>query len=160
MARKKRKRAKAVKLAGVRVPKSLIRNLISAANTPVGRIIIAEALVIVASALMRKEPVAAATAAGAEAAGAAKDLAGAAGEAAISLLHAAADRLRASAGIPESRASRRREEASGQDDAATPQDGNGSGNLRDDLDPDTIRQAVLGEIGRKKGKKTKSAKRH
>ena len=154
---RKRKKAKHVKLAGLRVPTSLALAAIAAANTPLGRIILAEALVHAASLLIRKPPVAAATAAE-EAASSAKDMAGSAAEAAAKFMHAVADRLRASAGLGDGGSTHKPDQPR-KSRGAGRNGRNRSSDVWDHIDQDTIRQALLGELSGKKGKKAKSAKR-
>jgi hypothetical protein len=89
-----------------------------------------------------------------EAISATKSMAGTASEAAANFMHAAADRLRAGAGLGD-----HPRKAAG--DAAGKRVPGSNGSVWDDVDQDSIRQALLGEFsGKKRGKKAKSARRH
>lgn len=164
---RKRKRTKIHRLSAFRIPKPLVKRALSAANTRVGRVLIAEALVVAAGLLVRKNPVAMAAAVGAEAADATKAVMGATGEAvsatksaagsasaaAATFMHAAAERLRAGVGLGD-----HPRKAGGE---AGKRGSGSNGSVWDDVDQDSIRQALLGEFSRKKkGRKAKSARRH
>jgi hypothetical protein len=165
---RKRKKTKIRRLAGFRIPKPLVKRALSAANTRVGRVLIAEALVVAAGLLVRKNPVAMAASVGAEAADATKavlgatgeavsatrSVAGSASEAAANFMHAAADRLRAGVGLGD-------HPRKAGVDASGKRGSRSNGNVWDDLDQDGIRQALLGEFSsKKKARKAKNARRH
>lgn len=159
MAKKKRK-AKRVKLGGLRIPRSLIGTAMGALQSPVGKIILAEALIQAATLLVTRHPTAAATAAGAGAATAAKDAVGSAGEAAAKFMNSTADLLKSSVGANGDggkSASGRRKVGE-----AEPRDnGNGADKKLGALDRDTIREILIGELSRRKTrKKAKHAGRH
>jgi hypothetical protein len=151
MAKKKQKARYLKVAAGLRVPKSLTRSVAQFARTPLGKLIIAEALVLAAGALARKHPVASAAAAGEAAA----DMAGTTAETVARLMHSAADHLKG--GMDAGKLSRAAGsgKASG-DDGAGAKPGNGARGSWDNLDGDTVRDAVIGEFSGKKRKKNKA----
>ena len=164
---KKRKKTNSLNIAGIRVPRSLVQAAIRAAQTPLGKVILAEALVQAAAMLVARHPTAAAAAAGAGTATAAKDLATGAREAAVKFLHGTADLLRGSVGGTDGRKADGKKdtppaEALNRHEAGNRahKTGNGAGSLLEALDPEIVRDALLGELSRrKKGKKSKTAKR-
>jgi hypothetical protein len=156
MARKKK--AKGVKIAGVRVPNSAVKAAWDFANTPLGRLLLAEALILAAGVLARSRPASAAKTAATGAAETATDFAAAAGDATLNVLQAAADRLKASAGLayggPAGKPDRSRKAGSARTESRSEVN-----SVWDDLSPEAIRQAVQGDIRRKKkGKKAKRGK--
>ncbi len=151
MAKRKNKKTAYVKIADLRVPKSFMRSVAQFAQTPVGKLIIAEALVVLAGALGRKRPVEAATAAG----GAAANMAGSAAETVASLMTSAADHLKAGTDVGSRKGKTGTREASEEENAAS-KPGNGARGTWDELDSDTVRDAVIGEFSGKKRKKSKA----
>lgn len=145
---KRKKKERYVTVAGLHVPKSFVRAVGDFAQSPMGRLIIAEALVLAAGALVRKHPVATAAAAG----GAAANMAGTAAEAAANFMTSAADHLKGGLHA-----------AGGEKQGATERSGatgsksdNGARGVWDHLDGDTVREAVMGELSRKKRKKNRA----
>jgi hypothetical protein len=165
---KGRKRAKRFRVAGAVVPKRWLWALVSAARTPLGKVILAEALIQGAALLATRHPTAAGAAAGAGAATAAKDVASSARHAGARFLHATAHALKSGvmgssldAGKHEAAQPDRAPHSDGEEYQGHHPSGNGTGHLWDRLDPDLIREAVIGELARKKkAKKPKRAKRH
>jgi len=177
---KKKTKGKHQKPAAALLAPSLLPMLMQAANSPVGRVLIAEALVLAAGALMPRHPVRAATAVGADAAdaaagaagaaaGAARSAASSAGEAMAKLLHFTADQLRGTKSAPhESHKAEARYPGNLGDRAFAetggrhgPWPGNGPNEGWEDIDRETMRRAVMADIGKKKkGKKHKAAKGH
>jgi hypothetical protein len=151
MAKRKQKGRYVKVAAGLRVPKSLTRSVAQFARTPLGKVIIAEALVLAAGLLARKHPVASAAAAG----NAAADMAGTATETVARLMSTAADHLKAGmdAGKPSRGAGSRK---AGDDEGRGANPGNGARATWDNLDGDTVRDAVIGDFSGKKRKKNKA----
>jgi hypothetical protein len=165
---KKRKKAKRIGLARITVPHSLVAAIIAAAQTPLGKLILAELLIQGGAMLAARRPTAAAAAVGAGAATAAKDVTGAAGSAAVQLLHGIADILKSSVGGHGAGKSDGRKRGSAAVEAGDGEAnggearplGNGSGGLWEALDSDLVRDAVIAEISRrKKNRKAKRIKR-
>src|SRR5688500_11550469 len=94
----KRKKGKRFKAGSAMRSHSIARAALEFANTPAGRLVIAEALVLMAGALAPKHPVKAAAEAGSSAASTAGDFAGRASEGAAKVLHSLADHLRGDGG--------------------------------------------------------------
>jgi len=88
----KRKKATRFSIAGVRIPRRLRRAVIDAIQTPLGRVILAEAFIQAAALLVSKHPTAAAAAAGASTATAATNLGSAAREAAVDFMQGTCQR--------------------------------------------------------------------
>ena len=148
---KRKKKARYVKVAGLRVPRSFVRAVGDFAQSPIGKVIIAEALVLAAGALVRKHPVETAAAAG----GAVANMAGTAAEAAAGIMSSAADHLKAGIHAGE-KGFKGEHRAAGHSPGDGPKPGNGTRGIWDTLDPDTVRDAVVGEFSGKKRKKRKS----
>ena len=148
---KRKKKARYVKVAGLRVPQSFMRAVSDFAHTPVGRVLIAEALVLAAGALVRKPPVGAAAAAG----GAAAGMAGTAAEAVASIMNSAASQLKSGfqPATSERASTFNQDDDDGGREATT---GNGARSSWGNVDTDTVRHSVLGEFSGKKAKKGKS----
>jgi hypothetical protein len=161
---KKRRKNKGKRVAGLRISPSLVAAALQAANTPMGRVLIAEGLVFLAGILVRRNAhtLAAAAEAGGDAAGAVGQGAAAGtqaakealGDVAAKVMHAAADWLRGSAGLDLGG-------ETGSGGARKSRVTGPEGRRSDTLDEDLIRKAVLGEFSRKtRTKKAKQAKRH
>jgi hypothetical protein len=90
------KKARKRRVAGIKVPKSVMKALRRLLETPFGREVAAAALTAAAQTLLTRYPMAATVSAGSGVAGAAKAAAGHAVESVASLLHGASDRLRGS----------------------------------------------------------------
>ena len=148
---KQKKKARYVKVAGLRVPRTFMRAVGDFAQSRMGKIIIAEALVLAAGALVRKHPVETAAAAG----GAVANMAGTAAEAAAGIMSSAADHLKAGIHAGEEGLKGERRTA-GQSPGDGSKPGNGSRGIWGNLDPDTVRDAVVGEFSGKKRKKRKA----
>ncbi|MDQ3559556.1 MAG: hypothetical protein M3453_10305 [Pseudomonadota bacterium] len=126
--------------------------MIDAIQTPLGRVILAEAFIQAAGLLVSKHPTAAA-AAGASTATAATNLGSTAREAAVDFMQGTASALKSSIGVTEHYKKESKEPDSRSASSGARETGNGGSELWDSLDSDTIRQALLGELSRKKKRK-------
>lgn len=150
---KKKKASKHVRIGSLRVPRPMIAAAMAALQSPVGKVILAEALIQAAALLTTRHPTAAATAAGAGTATAAKDAVGGASEAVAKFMHSAADLLKDGVegrqrGNKHKKA--REEEAPG---TASHDAGNGADSRGEVLNRDAIREILIGELGRQKARK-------
>lgn len=159
---KKRKNAKSFSIAGFKVPRRMRRAALDAVRTPLGKVILAEAFIQAAAFLVSKHPTAAAAAAGAGTATAAKDIGGGMRDAAVNFMQGTAHALKESIVTPEPRKKKNKDTEPRASTASGARDfGNGGAGVIDSLDPDTIRQALLGELSRKKKrKKVRGENRH
>lgn len=150
---KRKKAGKHVKIGSLRIPRPMIAAAMAALQSPVGKVILAEALIQAAALLTTRHPTAAAAAAGAGAATAAKDAVGGASEALAKFMHSAADLLKDGTGGRHrgSKPKKAREEDTPA--AASHDAGNGADSRGEVLNRDTIREILIGELGRQKAKK-------
>lgn len=147
---KKKKRSKHIRIGSVRIPRPMIDAAVRAFRSPMGKIILAEALVQGAALLTTRHPTAAAAAAGAGTATAAKDAAGAAGDAVAKFMHSTAEMLKSSDdGTPGRKKDSKRR---GETPSATDSYGNGA-SRGEVFNRDAIREIVVSELSRHKAKK-------
>lgn len=160
---KKRKKSKRFDVLGIRVPRPLAKAAIQAVQTPLGKVILAEALIQAAAMLTTRRPTAAAAAIGAGAAETGRDLAGGIKGTAAKFLHGAAELLKASVGDgkPGKKHKNGKNAASSSSDSGNAAGRNGKApvSIWESLDAEMVRDALLGEFTRKRKKKSASGKR-
>ena len=162
MARKKKKNSKSLRIGALSIPKPMLAAAMAALQSPIGKIILAEALIQGAAMLTTRHPTAAAAAAGAGAATAAKDAAGGAGDAVAKFMHSAADLLK---GDTNGKHRGKKKHRKAREDFNMEPDGHetGSSTGRGDevLNREAIREILVGELSRHRArKKAKHAARH